>query len=157
MRNGNMGILEALQKRVKAFNDGLTGGQFISEIIRNHDWEIVEMNTQEQLFEQGITATGISIMDYMPYAPMTVDIKKIKGQPYDRVTLRDEGDFQNSFEVETDHEKMTIVATDRKTDELLYKYGDEIMGLTDKNVERLEREILLPDLMKQAQQTLFTK
>lgn len=151
-----MGILESLQKRVQSFNEGLTGGRIISEIIQNNEWEIVDMNTQNQLYEQGITATGISIADYDPYSDYTIELKMMKGQPVDRVTLRDEGDFHRSFEVETDNEKMTIVASDAKTVKLLHRYGDDIMGLTQENIEKFEKETLMPEIMKQAQQILFT-
>lgn len=151
-----MGILESLQKRVQSFNEGLTGGRIISDIIQNNEWEIVDMNTQNQLYEQGITATGISIADYDPYSDYTIKLKMMKGQPVDRVTLRDEGDFHRSFEVETDNEKMTIVASDKKTVKLLHRYGDDIMGLTQENIEKFEKETLMPEIMKQAQQILFT-
>lgn len=152
-----MGILEDLKRRVESFNEGLTGGRIISEIIADNDWVIIDMNTQDQLYEQGITATGISIADYEPYSDYTVEMKMMKGQPADRVTLRDEGDFHRSFEVETDNEKMMIVASDRKTILLLHRYGEDIMGLTQENIETLERETLMPEIMKQAQQILFTR
>lgn len=151
-----MGVLESLLKRVETFNEGLTNGEYIAEIIQNNDWEIIAMNTDEQLYEQGITATGISIADYEPYSETTIEIKEMKGQPTNRVTLRDEGDFHRSFEVETDNEKMMIVASDYKTIQLLKRYGDDIMGLTQENIERFEKETLMPELMKQAQQILFT-
>lgn len=151
-----MGILEQLRNRVETFNEGLTGGTYIGEIIQNNDWEIIGMNTDDQLYEQGITATGISIADYEPYSETTIEIKQMKGQPTDRVTLRDSGDFHHSFEVETDNVKMTIVASDFKTIQLLKRYGNEIMGLTQHNIERFEKETLLPELMIQAQKTLFT-
>lgn len=152
-----MGILEQLQKRIHVFNDGLSGGSIIEGIIRNNDFEIIEMNTQNQLYDQGITATGISIMDYEPYSPVTVEIKQATGQPYDRVTLRDEGDFHRSFDVETDNEKMMIVASDVKTIKLTHRYGDDIMGLTQENIEKFEKETLLPELMRKAQEILFVK
>lgn len=55
------------------------------------------MNAEEQLFEQGINRLGVDIMDYAPYSPLTIAIKEEKGQPTNRVTLRDTGDFEASF------------------------------------------------------------
>lgn len=150
-----MGILNDLLNRVKTFNEGLTGGAYLSTIIENHDYEIIEMNTQDQLYEQGITATGVSIMDYAPYSEYTIELKAQKGDPYDRVTLRDEGDFHRSFYLDIDNEKFTFDAEDWKTRELLRLYGDEIMGLTQHNIEELEKNIILPDLMEQAKKDLF--
>lgn len=150
-----MGILNDLLRRVQTFNDGLTGGEYMAEIITEYDYQILDMNTETQLYEQGITATGISIMDYAPYSPVTIEIKQAAGQPYDRVTLRDTGDFHRSFFLQIDNEKFTFNAEDWKTRDLLRLYGDEIMGLTPENVQLLERTIILPELMTKAQQTLF--
>lgn len=150
-----MGILNDLLGRVKAFNEGLSGGTFIAEIVKENEWQILDWNTEEQLFEKGITATGISIADYAPYSPVTVEYKKQKGQPYDRVTLRDTGDFHSSFYLQIDNEKFTFDAEDWKTRDLLRWYGDDIMGLTDQNKQRLQEEIILPELMETAVKTLF--
>lgn len=150
-----MGILNDLLGRVKTFNDGLTGGTYIAEIIERNDWVIIGWNTDEQLYDKGITATGVSIMDYAPYSPTTIAIKEENGQPYDRVTLRDTGDFHHSFYLKIDNEKFEFDAEDWKTRDLLRLYGDEIMGLTDDNIQRLEKEILLPEIMETARKTLF--
>lgn len=150
-----MGILNDLLGRVKTFNEGLTGGTYIAEIIERYDWQIIGWNADDQLYDKGITATGISIWDYAPYSPVTIQYKKEEGQPYDRVTLRDTGEFHHSFFLQIDNEKFTFDAEDWKTRDLTRYYGDEIMGLTDYNIERLEKEILLPELMETAQKTLF--
>ena len=150
-----MGILNDLLGRVKTFNEGLTGGTYIAEIIERNDWQIIAWNTYDQLYDKGITATGVSIWDYAPYSPITIQYKKEMGQPYDRVTLRDTGEFYQSFYLQIDNEKFAFDAEDWKTRDLLRLYGDEIMGLTDSNIQRLEGEILLPELMERAVKTLF--
>ena len=150
-----MGILNDLLGRVKTFNEGLTGGTYIAEIIERNDWQIIGWNADDQLYDKGITATGVSIWDDAPYSPVTIQYKQEEGQPYDRVTLRDTGEFHQSFYLQIDNEKFAFDAEDWKTRELLRQYGDEIMGLTDYNIQRLEDEILLPELMKTAVKTLF--
>lgn len=150
-----MGILNDLLGRVKTFNEGLTGGTYIAEIIERNDWQIIGWNADDQLYDKGITATGVSIWDYAPYSPVTIQYKQEEGQPYDRVTLRDTGEFHQSFYLQIDNEKFAFDAEDWKTRELLRQYGDEIMGLTDYNIQRLEDEILLPELMRTAVKTLF--
>lgn len=150
-----MGILNDLLGRVKTFNEGLTGGTYIAEIIERNDWQIIGWNADDQLYDKGITATGVSIWDYAPYSPVTIQYKQEEGQPYDRVTLRDTGEFHQSFYLQIDNEKFAFDAEDWKTRDLLRLYGDEIMGLTDYNIQRLEDEILLPELMKTAVKTLF--
>ena len=86
-----------LRKRVADFNEALTSGRLIQDIIWKNEAYIVDMNAEEQLFEQGINRLGVDISDYAPYSPVTIEIKRLKGQPTNRVTLRDEGDFESSF------------------------------------------------------------
>lgn len=86
-----------LRKRVADFNEALTSGRIIQNIIWDNEAYIVDLNAEEQLFEQGINRLGVEISDYAPYSPVTIAIKEAKGQPTNRVTLRDEGDFESSF------------------------------------------------------------
>lgn len=89
--------IQDLRNRVATFNNGLSSGAYIQQIIWDNDAYIVDMNAEEQLFEQGINRLGVDIMDYAPYSPLTIAIKEEKGQPTNRVTLRDTGDFEASF------------------------------------------------------------
>ena len=90
----------------------------------------------------------------MPYTPKTIELKEIKGQPTNRVTLRDTGDFYASFKIITEPDKFTIIATDYKTDGLIRKYGRQILGLTDENAQGLAHGYLLPGLLAKAQEVL---
>ena len=150
-----MGIIDNLLKCVVDFNDGLTSGEFIKSIIEENDAFIVEMNSEEQLFERGITSTGVSIADYAPYSPITVEIKQQKGQPVNRVTLRDEGDFHASCALEITNEQFEIVSNDWKVRDLTLYYGDEILGLTDENIAVVARQMVYPGLMEKAKQILY--
>lgn len=152
-----MGIIEELQKRVTEFNEGLTNGFYIREIIDDGMTTafILDANAEEQLFEQGINRLGVSIDDYMPYSPLTIAIKEEKGQPTNRVTLRDEGDFQSSFYLEVNDKYFEIKAGDFKTEELIKKYGRQILGLTDENIEKLIWQYLYPDLITKAKNVIY--
>mgnify|MGYP000929199462 FL=1 len=113
------------------------------------------MNAEEQLFEQGINRLGVEIMDYEPYSPFTIEIKEQKGQPTNRVTLRDEGDFESSFYLEVGDKQFEIKASDFKTEDLIKKYGRQILGLTDENIAALIWQYIFPDLMKKAKNVLY--
>lgn len=121
---------------------------YIIEVLRNNDNVIVEMNSEEQLYEQGITRDGKSIASYAPYSPITIEIKKEKGQPTNRVTLRDEEDFHESFYVIFNNDSFEVYAADWKVETLKVYYGDEILGLTDENLIELARQYVLPELIK---------
>jgi len=144
-----MRLITDLRDRLQYMQDDMY--VFVEDIIRdiennNHN-AITNTNAQIQLHEKGETREGVSIADYMPYSPFTVEIKKSKGQPYDRVTLQDTGDFHKSFYIEYQGDGFEIKADDWKTSMLVRDYGKEILGLNDENVEELLREYIHPKLM----------
>lgn len=116
-------------------------------VIVTNDYVIADMNSQGQLFEKGIDRNGDSIASYRPYKPLTIEIKRLKGQPVNRVTLRDEGDFHASFQVIANNNSFFIDATDPKTLDLIRKYGEQIMGLTDENLDIFVWQYLYPELL----------
>lgn len=144
-----------LRKRVADFNEALTSGRLMQDIIWDNDAYIVDMNAEEQLYEQGINRLGVDIMDYAPYSPVTIEIKKALGQPTNRVTLRDEGDFESSFFLEVGDKQFEIKASDFKTEDLIKKYGRQILGLTKENIAVLIWQYIFPDLMQKAKNILY--
>lgn len=152
-----MKVITDLRKRVADFNEALTSGRLIQNIIWENDAYIVDMNAEEQLFEQGINRLGVEISDYAPYSPVTIAIKEAKGQPTNRVTLRDEGDFESSFFLEVGTKQFEIKASDWKTEELIKKYGRQILGLTDENIAILIWQYIYPDLMNEAKKQIYGK
>lgn len=101
--------------------------------------EIIRLNTQEQLFEKGENAEGVKLSQIGgEYSPTTVKIKTLKGQPVDRVTLKDRGDFYESFEVRAKSDSFEIVAdTVKDTQDLRDRWSDEIIGLSSDSIEDL--------------------
>lgn len=150
-----MNVLEELRDRVVELNEGLASGNFIRRIILDNEACIIDMNAQEQLYERGINRLGVKISDYAPYAPLTIEIKKAKGQPTNRVTLRDEGDFESSFYFEVGDTQFEIRASDPKTEELIKKYGRQILGLTDENLEELIWNYIYPELLDKAKSIIY--
>lgn len=152
-----MGKIDDLLKRVVQFNDELTSGRLMQKIIWDNEAYIIDMNAEEQLFEQGVNRLGVSIMDYAPYSPVTIAIKEAKGQPTNRVTLRDEGDFESSFYLEVGDKQFEIKASDFKTEDLIKKYGRQILGLTDENISILIWKYIFPDLMAETKKQIYGK
>lgn len=128
--------------------------QFLQEIIRKNENEIADLNSQIQLKETGENAIGISIMNYAPYAPLTIEIKKQKGQRTDIVNLTDTEDFINSFYIEIGNESFEIKANDWKTEELKEKYGEEILGLNEENIHDVIWIYIYPYLIEKLNEKL---
>ena len=93
------------------------------------------------MYEQGKTSEGVSLPEY---AESTKKYKIRKGQPIDRMTLRDTKAFHNSFFAEYNYGKLEITASDVKTTVLTKRYGSDIFGLTEENRRKVSREIILP-------------
>lgn len=112
---------------------------------------IIDMNIS-QLYDSGERRDGTKITP--AYAPETVAIKKKKGQPTNRVTLRDTFDWQASFWVQFYPDGFEIKASDWKTERLTQKYGDEILGLQDEMVKYLCETFYLPRLRTELRKIL---
>jgi hypothetical protein len=148
-----MRAITDLQNRLQTLNDNMTA--FVIQILRYHQTDITNMNTAEQLYEKGETRDGIEIASYAPYAPFTVQIKQAKGQPVNRVTLSDEGDFHKSVYIDFRDDCFEILASDWKTEDLLRLYGKEILGLSDENLDELTWQYLYDELKNKMQQIIF--
>lgn len=112
------------------------------EAIVQTENEIVDFN-REQLYE-GIRADDTKIEP--EYAELTKVIKAAKGQPYDRVTLKDTGDFYAGINVDINSNSYDLSSTDEKTVKLVTKYGDQIFGLNNKNKVTYINQFLRPAL-----------
>lgn len=120
----------------------------IERTLKDNEYIILEMNTEDQLYERGIDRFGRQIAEYAPYSPITIEIKKLKGQPTGRVTLRDEGDFHASFYIEYTSDGFEIKASDWKTDMLVKGYGEGILGLADDNFKDLAQNYIAPAIIQ---------
>lgn len=135
--------LEKTRDALKEYNDNIYS--YLESIVIDNEAVIVELNIEEQLYEQGINARGVTISDYAPYHEITIEQKKIKNQPYNRVTLRDEGDFHDSAMIRVSKKGFEIIASDFKTEGLVKKYGD-ILGLTNENIGELLFNYIHPEM-----------
>ena len=130
--------------RLRRFKD-ILDNELKDEILKNEDI-IIQMIVEEQLYEQGIEGRGKKKSGYAPYSPRTIKKKIRKGQPYDRVTLRDTGEFHASLHIEFDDDGFYITSTDDKAPYLLKKYGKTIFRLTNENLKTLLNNYIRPSL-----------
>jgi hypothetical protein len=101
---------------------------------------IIEMNTIEQLYNKGIDSTGTLLSDIGGgYSFVTKEYKSERGVPYDRVTLKDTGDFYKSWRVYITGNLIRIQANTMKDEDLQDRWGDNILGLTEESKGKLVR------------------
>ena len=107
---------------------------------------IIKLNTIDQLFDEGIDSLGDSLGEY---SISTIEGtssylgKKAKGQPTDRITLKDTGKFYKTFKIEVKNDSFFINANPIKEDNNLFDdFGNEIVGLTEENQIKVSKIIL---------------
>ena len=109
--------------------------KIINSILRDKGFQkfIISLNQNDQLFEEGIDSKGKTLGKYSDF---TIEIKKEEGQPTDRITLLDTGDFYKSFVVTVKSGGFTISANPVKDDSNLFDdFGEDVVGLTKENLQ----------------------
>ena len=136
----------------------LDRGAIINAEVKDHERELIVMNTQDQLFNRGVNSEGAHILP--DYAPSTIIKKGKKGLPADRVTLYDTGDWHKSFKIEYGKDFIEITAPPSMkkgwdlTQGLIKRYGELIFGLTPENLEKT-RSILTPGIIKRIREQIL--
>ena len=99
---------------------------------------------QKEQFDSG-ERSDFSVIE-PEYTPITKAIKSRKGQPIDRVTLKDTGAFYKSIVADVLSDEIQIYATDKKTQKLVDKYdeGDKLFGLNNESLQSLANNTLIP-------------
>jgi len=100
---------------------------------------IIDLNTEgkptSQLYELGEDSKGRSLGEY---SDITKVIKLENGQRFDHITLKDTGDFYESFIVRPMKKGFKIEANPNKEDtDLFEEFGKDIVGLNEENTELL--------------------
>lgn len=122
----------------------------LMEELKKHQQELKAIIC-DQLYS-GIDGYNEDI--YPPYTIRTRKYKLKHGQPIDRVTLRDSGEFYNSLRVEFDNDGFRIVSDDDKAKHLLKKYGPEVLRITNTNLTTFLRLHIKPVLGRELKKYL---
>lgn len=123
-----MATISGVLNRLKAFDASNAATTAIIETKES----IADLNAT-QMFK-GLRSDGSEILP--SYSELTIQLKKAKGQPTDRVTLHDTGSFYQGIKVEVTGEKIDITSTDEKTEKLNKKYSKSrgnIFGLNNES------------------------
>jgi hypothetical protein len=120
-------------------------------VIKDTDEEVID-TLQDQLFS-GKSGSGSDITP--KYTPFTKFLKGLKGQPTDRVTLKDTGKFYKSQKVKFTGKGFDTIATDPKTKDLTEKYGEEVLMLSEESLDEYREESFDDQFIEAAQKFLL--
>ena len=128
-------------------------GNEIDDIVRSFEDRILDLNREEQLFQDGSDINGQLLGKYRgTFNGVGRGFPKTKGDPFN---FYDTGSLFRNFTLlsEGNRNKLVIGNTDGKAKLLAEKYG-EFVGLTKENQYRVNYEIIYPELMKFIKQYL---
>ena len=138
-----MATIKSVFQRVNNFYTSMD--KITIDVIKDNSKLILDEN-RSQLFD-GLDKEGKEIVNEQggKYSPTTVRIKQEKGQPTDRVTLRDTGDWQDAMFLEVKGNEILTDSSDWKTDELLKKYDrnmNTILGIPETSKTKINSTLM---------------
>ena len=132
-------IFDKARKKVQELRASINPS--IKKAFEDNDLEVKSIQVDKQLFGKGEKADGSMIRP--AYSPITVSIKRKKGQPINRVTLKDSGDFYQSIKVIAKDDELEITTSISYAKYLFKKYGDNVLGIQEELMrDFLEKHIL---------------
>lgn len=134
-----MDVFEQARKRIIEIQNSIH--LYVKKAFEENEDVIHQLQTEVQLFQKGEDSTGSIIRP--AYRPMTIRIKKKKGQPFDRVTLRDTGEFHKSIQIIATDTHVEITTSHELKEKLFEKYGDDILGIQKELLEEFTKTIVL--------------
>lgn len=141
-------MIELIVKSLKSIQSDLDS--IILDAVKQNEAEIIDLNIEQ--LENGLNNDSSQIAP--AYTTTTIQIKRLKGQPTNRVTLKNEGDFHNSIFIAYGSDRFALGSTDIKTKKLKKKYGFKVLGLTDDSIQETI-ELIKPDLRDSIKKKLF--
>ena len=132
-------LIESLKRYKDEIND------YMEDITRSIEDEIKEINVHQQ-YDLGQDRNGKRITP--EYAESTIRYKRRKGQPTNRVTLQDTGQYHDTFKIRYEDEGFELYANDWKAGFLDKKYGKEIYGLQDEAARELADQVYQPRMIQ---------
>lgn len=138
-------LIESLTKYKANINE------YMEDITRSIEDEIKEINVHQQ-YDLGQDRNGDAITP--EYAESTIRYKRRKGQPTDRVTLQDTGQYHDTFKIRYEDEGFELYANDWKAGFLDKKYGKEIYGLQDEAARELADQVYQPRMTQKLKNLL---
>ena len=96
----------------------------------------------KQLFREGIDGKG----ERLPgYSRTTIRLKLSKGDPVDRTTLKDEGTFHASIEIDAFDDHFEISSNVPHDRYIIARYGKDVLKVTEENMIEFVTNFFIPN------------
>jgi len=132
-----MEVLQDLLRKLKS----IPTKEFVAEIVQENKHILEDLNAEQ--LESGIDSNGNIITP--GYSALTKAIKAAKGQPIDRVTAKDTGDYHSAIRVQAESNGFKMGNGDWKARKLSDRYGP-LMGLTAENITGFSHDVVKEEM-----------
>jgi hypothetical protein len=145
-----MGVVSDFERKLLELKASIN--KSLQNSIATNQQVLVDQQTEGQ-FDKGKDANNISFIP--SYAESTRRIKRSKGQPTNRVTLKDTGDLYNSIEIVANVANFEINAGVEYFTFLVGHYGSNtILGIQPEAMKEFIEEYTLPEIEKNFKQII---
>ena len=118
----------------------------VVNIIYKKEHEILDLNREDQLFNNGVLPNGMFSNSYKRTTQgFTRGYPKEKGRLFNFFNT---GEMFNAFDMNTDGFELEIINNDPKVSLVSALAGGNIIGLTIENQRKLNYEIILPEILE---------
>jgi len=116
--------------------------QFEKAVI-DYDFVMKDYIINKQLFREGIDGDGVKLPGYKR---TTIRLKIAKGDPADRTTLRDSGQFYAHIQIDAFSDRFEVSSNIPYDEFILKRYGRDILKITNENMNDFMTTYFLPNL-----------
>jgi len=139
----------------KEYLDKLESDIFLEfeKTIRQFDFVLKDFIVNKQLFREGIDGNNKKLPGYKR---TTIRLKISKGDPADRTTLKDSGDFYANIEIKAFSGHFEVSSGVEYDKFILKRYGKDVLRITDENFQLFVKNYFIPNF-KSYVNNQFTK
>ncbi len=145
-----MDEIDKAKERIKKIQSQTN--EIVGETFLKYESLIVSFNADSQMFDKGQDKKGSVIKP--AYTPFTIKLKKEKGQPTNRVTLRDTGKFHDTLKVDVYKDYIEISSDVSYAKKLFKKYGEDILGMQDEILRDFVNQYVKPSIVENIKKQL---
>ena len=139
-----MGVVETFIKRLDQMKASINVS--IKASIDSNKKVLIEQQTEKQM-NKGKDANSISLVP--SYADSTKRVKRGKGQPIDRVTLKDTGRLYKGINIKANTKQLVISTEVEYFGYLVNLYrNNQILGIQEAPLRKFVEEYTFPEIKK---------
>jgi len=142
-------MFDAQIKFIESFESNLLSE--FERTVMDFDFVLKDYIVNKQLFREGIDGDGKKLAGYKR---TTIKYKIAKGDPTDRTTLRDSGEFYAYIQIEAFSSYFTISSNVGYDNFIIKRYGRNILKITSENINDFMFTYFLPKLKNYANNSI---